>query len=263
MEMPNVKLVIEYDGTHFHGWQKQPKLRTVQGLLEGVLTGVLESRKSVEVAGAGRTDAGVHAWGQVASFNAPLPMPVEKLPRVLNTFLPADIAVRSAEVVPDSFHATRSAKSRTYRYVFRSGGPPSPLRRLYSWHHTRSLNVMRVIEAAPLLVGTYDFSAFRDVGSEAKSNTKTVYRSEVREMGHSEIRYEIEADSFLYNMVRIIAGTLAEIGTGKRAPDDLVRALQTKKRAAAGPTAPPEGLFLVSVNYDEPGEIRDPHVPPA
>ena len=249
--MPNVKLVVEYDGTNFHGWQRQPKLRTVQGVLEGVVTGVLESRKSIEIAGSGRTDAGVHAWGQVAGFHAPLKVPIEKLARVLNTFLPDDIAIRSAEIVPDGFHATKSSRSRTYRYVFRSGGPPSPIRRLYAWHMPRSLNVMRIIQAVPTILGTYDCSAFQDVGSESKNLTKTIYRSEVVQLGHSEVRYEIEADSFLYNMVRVVAGTLSEIGVGKREPGDLLKALLSKKRQMAGPTAPPHGLFLVNVRYDE------------
>src|SRR5262245_51955325 len=175
--MTNVLLRIQYDGTDFHGWQRQPGQRTVQGTLEGALQQLFRTSVPVPVAAAGRTDAGVHAVEQAAGFKAKLPVPVERLAHALNGLLPQDLSVLSARAAPASFHATRSATSRAYRYVIRHGEVPRPLRRRFSWQIKHRLDFESMRRAAGGLVGTHDFAGFQDVGSNLRGTVRTVLRS--------------------------------------------------------------------------------------
>jgi len=248
--MKNVLMLVEYDGEGFHGWQRQPGQRTIQGTLEGALNQLLRKER-VEVAGAGRTDAGVHASGQAVSFKADFKIPVSRIAHALNGLLPDDLAVLSAKEMPLAFHATRSAKSRVYVYSLRHATLPTPLFRRYTWQVKHKLHVAPMRQAASDLVGTHDFAAFQDVGSDLKGTIRTVLRSEVHAATPNEIQYEVEADRFLYNMVRIVMGTLVEIGSGKRRPDAVKKALQTKRRTDTGPTAIPRGLTLAQVKFGD------------
>lgn len=243
--MPNIKLILSYDGTNYHGFQLQENAGTVQGTLEQALGLLLGT--AVRVACAGRTDTGVHAEAQVVNFHAATSIPVDRLPFALNAVLPDDIVVCSAEVVPDSFHARFSAVSKTYAYIIDNAPHPRVLTRKYAYHFRYPLNVTTMAAAASSLVGIHDFAAFRASGSSVRTTVRNLLRLEVTEHD-SFVTITAEADGFLYHMVRIIAGTLLEVGSGRRAPD-LVPVLAACERWAAGPTAPAYGLVLKAVRY--------------
>jgi tRNA pseudouridine38-40 synthase len=238
------KLVLSYDGTDFRGWQKQPDERTVQGVIEAALTRL--SGKRIPVAGAGRTDSGVHAQGQVASFKAELPLKKDELRRALNALLPDDVRVVSAGPAPPGFDARKSARSKVYRYRIFNGLRISPFLFRYVLHWTGPLDLGKMAEAAGRFERTADFSAFSS--NRLLQPVRRVSRSELRKKG-SMIIYTIEADGFLRYMVRTIVGTLMEVGRGKveaRAIEDLFAG---KKRTLQSPTAPAKGLCLVKVIY--------------
>jgi tRNA pseudouridine38-40 synthase len=244
----NIKLVIAYNGAAYHGWQKQAEgIDTVQERVEAAAGRVLGHR--VIVFGAGRTDAGVHAEGQVANlYTTNFSIPLSGLRRAINSRLPRDIAVVSAGEVPEGFHASRSAKGKTYRYRIHVG----PQRRVglhkQVYEYGRPLDVERMRRAAWRLVGRHDFRGFAQ-SAEARENTvRTVHACEVAEEGE-EVRVTVQGDGFLYNMVRNIVGTLIEIGRGHWEAEQVDRVLETCSRALAGPTAPPDGLYLVCVHY--------------
>lgn len=242
--MKNYRLVIGYDGTDFRGWQRQPDGRTVQGVLEEAVFKV--TRKRTVVHGAGRTDAGVHALGQVASIRGVFKLTDEVLFRALNAVLPADIRVFSLGEAPPGFHARRSARSKLYRYRIVHAPQASPLDRRYVLHWPYPLKLGAMREAARLFVRTADFTAFSS--NRDRSPMRTVTRSELRRSG-DEIVYTVEAQGFLRYMVRTIVGTLLEVGRGRIRPADIEAIFGNRDRSLAGPTAPARGLTLVRVDY--------------
>lgn len=240
------RLILEYDGTEYSGWQIQPDRPTVQGELEKALRTVL--REEVRVEAAGRTDAGVHARGQVAAFTTTGgPEPV-RLQRSLNALTGAGLAVRALEPVADDFNPRRHARNRSYEYRIWNESWPSPFRRRTAWHVPHALDVPRMNEAAGRLVGEYDFSSFQAADCDADHPVRVIARSEVsREEG--EILYRVTGTAFLRHMVRNVVGTLVEVGVGERSVEDFRGLLESRDRRLAGPTAPPQGLCLVFVEY--------------
>jgi tRNA pseudouridine38-40 synthase len=242
----NVKLVIAYDGTDFSGFQRQPGRRTVQGVLEetlGRLTG-----EDVEVDGSGRTDAGVHALGQVCHFLTASPIPVSKYPFILQNLLPRDIIAVSAEEMPLNFHARKSACWKTYRYQIDTRPVPDLFERRFRTHLPYPVDLEAMRRAAGHLVGTHDFTSFCSPKTPVEDKVRTIYRLDVGE-DDKGLRIEVTGSGFLYNMVRILAGTLYEVGRGRMEADSIPRILEARDRTKAGPTFPPEGLVLVRVGY--------------
>jgi tRNA pseudouridine38-40 synthase len=244
--MRNLKLTLAYDGTRLVGWQRQAEGDSVQGLLEDALARF--EGAPVTVHGAGRTDAGVHALGQVANVQLSCAHDVETLVRALNAQLPEDIRVLSVEEVSPEFHARFTARSKTYRYQIRHGRIADPFERAYVWHMPERLRVDAMLAAAGVLVGTHDFAAFRSIGSPARDSVRTVTQSTLTD-ADGRMTYEISGNGFLRHMVRAIVGTLVEIGRGFREPESMALLLRGSARGDAGPTAPPQGLFLVRVDY--------------
>jgi tRNA pseudouridine38-40 synthase len=242
--MKNYRLVLGYDGTRFSGWQRQPGARTVQGELEEAVRRITGKRTAVH--GAGRTDAGVHALGQVASLRGAFRLSDEVLLRALNAVLPADVRVFSLAEAPPDFHARKSARSKTYRYRIVHAPQPNPLDRCYVLHWPYPLKIGRMRRAAGLFTRTADFSAFSS--NRDRSPIRTVTRSELRRSG-VEIVYTIEAQGFLRYMVRTIVGTLLEVGRGRLEPEAIEEIFRSRDRALAGPTAAAKGLTLIRVDY--------------
>lgn len=247
--MRNIKMTVAYDGTNYHGFQVQNRtgLFTVQGELEKALFYLTGER--INVYGSGRTDAGVHAWGQAVNFFTDTRIPAERLPLALNSVLPRDIVVRDAKDTDSGFHARFSAKRKTYRYTIYNDRHMNPFWRYYAYHYPAKLDFTEMEKGAALFVGTHDFRAFCAKGTAVKDFTRTVFTCRV-EKGDCLISLIVEGDGFLYNMVRIIMGTLLEIGQGKRAPDSISSLLVSGERKEAGVTLPPHGLCLLSVCYD-------------
>ena len=246
--MRNIKLLISYDGTGFSGWQRQPDRRTVQQVLEeaiGRLTGVAPATNA-----SGRTDAGVHAAGQVVHFLTASGHPPEVFQKALNATLPADVRVNGAWEMPQAFHATLDAKAKLYRYVIDNGRVADPFRTRYAWHVYQRLDAGSMHEAAQSLKGRHDFHSFETHWPNRTSSVRTITHAAVDRAGDA-VRVEVEADGFLYNMVRSITGTLVEVGKGKWPVSKVAEVLAAEDRREAGPTAPPQGLFLVRVRYDE------------
>lgn len=239
--MRNIKLVLEYDGTEFSGWQVQPDRRTVQGMLEGALEELLQSR--VKVTGAGRTDGGVHALHQVANFETSSAVSLNAIKGGVNSLLPSDILVKSAEEMGASFNARRDARSRFYRYRILCAR--SPLRRRYAWELKYSLKLKRMRVACSLLCGVHDLSSFTASPLDGKVR---VLSCEWKKKG-DELWMEVKADRFLHHMVRIVVGTVVDVGRGRLAVDDFAGILEARDRTLAGPTAPPQGLCLLGVEY--------------
>jgi len=242
--MRTIRLTLEYDGTNFSGWQIQKAGRTVQGELERVLSGML--KHPIRVVGAGRTDAGVHALGQVAHFRTEHPIPVEGLQRGLNALLPDDVIVREAKEAAFDFHARFSAKRRSYRYVITRRRRAIGRQYAYFWEDPLDLEAMR--DAAARVLGEHDFRAFCHAGAEVNHHRCEVSRAVWLEEGE-ELRFEITANRFLHNMVRILVGTMLDIGRGKSGPEWMDALLRSGDRTRAGWTVPPHGLFLVGVEY--------------
>lgn len=242
----NVKILLEYDGTNYHGWQRQKNARSIQEVLEEAISAI--TGEKIKVAGAGRTDAGVHAAGQVANFKTNTRIPVEKLPYAINSRLPDDIVVKEARMVPEEFHARLSAKAKVYSYTIYNASFPSPLLRNYTYFFPLPLDMGAMKEAARQFVGVHDFSAFRASGSPVKSSVRQVNRLEINRC-QDLIKIEIEANGFLYNMVRIIAGTLLDAGLHKIKPEEVASIIRSGDRDRAGKTLPPQGLCLLRVVY--------------
>ena len=240
-----IRLLLEYDGTDFAGWQIQPDARTVQATLEEALLQLLGDR--VRVSAAGRTDAGVHAAGQVACFSTERDLEPQGVLRALNALTPPDLTVSAADVVPESFDPRRSAKSRAYVYRIWNRRASSPFWRRYAWHVRGALRFDAMAAAAECLVGEHDFSSFRAAGCDAKHAVRRVDRSEVTREGDL-VCYRIEATAFLRHMVRNIVGTLVDIGHGRR-DEEIEALLAARDRTQAGATAPAHGLCLERVSY--------------
>jgi tRNA pseudouridine38-40 synthase len=247
-----LKLTLEYDGTGLAGWQRQANGPSVQEHLEAALARMLGA--PTPVTGASRTDAGVHARGQVASFRADTAIPVHGLRRGLNSYLPPAIAVVDAVDAAPDFDARRSARGKHYRYQVWTGRERSPLVRLTSLHHPRPLDPEPMRQAAALLVGEHDFSAFRASGCQAKTTTRRVTGVEIR-VEDGMLVFDVEGNAFLRNMVRIIVGTLLEVGQGRRDPSEMAAILASRSRPRAGVTAPAHGLTLMAVRYEPAGPV--------
>lgn len=246
--MPRYRFILEYDGTDFLGWQTQGAgARTVQGTLEAALARLAGG--AVEVTGAGRTDAGVHAEGQVASAAFEVALCAAELRRALNALLPEDLAVVACDVVPDAFHPRRDARAKLYRYAVWNGPVRSPLRRRRSHAVAAPLDVAAMARAAGAFEGRHDFASLRSAGSGVQTTERTLYRCAVEGHAGTEVRLLVEGSGFLRHMVRTLAGTLLEVGLGRRGPDGMAALLAARDRAAAGPTAPACGLTLVRVAW--------------
>ena len=265
----NIKLTISYCGTHYHGWQKQPDVKTVQEVLERAIATITSEEPSIIA--SGRTDAGVHALGQVVNFRTESQIPLDGLVKGLNSLLPQDIAVLEAKDVPWKFHAIGSAVSKTYQYLIINSRTRLPFWEDRAWVYTRSeLDIEAMNEAARVIEGTHDFSSFTASGSSAKTRVRTVSLCNVAHArtplfppsNGNNIMFTIAADGFLRYMVRNITGLLVEIGTGRRDVHDVRAILEARDRAEAAITAPPQGLYLMRVEYDPEAErLKHPFSP--
>jgi tRNA pseudouridine38-40 synthase len=251
--VPVVKLVLEYDGTRFVGWQLQPNGPSVQAEVERALESLHKGPRRVTA--AGRTDAGVHALGQVVSFAEPEPLPVKAYVQGMNALLPPDVAVRAASLESDGFDARRSASGKRYRYRIENGPVRSPLVRLVAWEHFRPLDAGAMRAAAVHLLGRHDFACFQASDCACEHAVREIRRCEVNGERGGRIDVVLEATAFVKNMVRNITGTLVEVGLGKRTPDSIGPLLLTGDRTLAGPTAPPQGLCLEEVFYGARGAV--------
>ena len=247
--MFNTLIRISYDGSNYSGFQTQANASTVQEALERALKVIY--KQPVRVAGAGRTDSGVHARGQTASFQAPFHIAADNLPHALNALLPADIVVTAAEYMPENFHARFDALGKLYSYTIDRAPYPQVLKRLYSWHLPDPLNLELICQAAQLFTGTHDFKSFQTAGSSIVETTRTLHRVEAVEL-HADNMLTIyfEGSGFLYRMVRLITGTLIRAGKGSITLPEIQEAIEGSNPAAAGPTVPPHGLCLEKVIYD-------------
>lgn len=245
--MRNIKLTIEYDGTAYHGWQIQPGLRTIQGVMGEKIAQITQGE--VSLIGAGRTDAGVHALGQVANFTTESTIDLSSLQRGLNSLLPPDIVVRSAEEAEEGFHARFSAKSKVYEYRILNRSHPSAIRRHFAWFIPHELDLISMRRCGKVLIGTHDFSSFRTSGDENRHSVREVLRLEIERRENDLIIVVLEANAFLREMVRSIVGTLVDVGRGKTSPAEFEEILRARDRRRAGMTAPAHGLFLIEVKY--------------
>ncbi|WP_370221951.1 tRNA pseudouridine(38-40) synthase TruA [Cytobacillus sp.] len=245
--MQRFKCIITYDGTHFAGYQVQPGKRTVQGELERALK-KLHKGEDIKVTASGRTDAGVHAKGQVIHFDSPLNIPIEKWEIALNSLLPDEVAIVGAETVPDDFHVRFDAKGKEYRFFVHRSSRRDPFKRPYAYQYPYPLNTDAIKQAAADLIGTHDFTSFCSAKTEVEDKVRELQEIEVHEKEDMLI-FRFRGTGFLYNMVRILAGTLLEVGSGERDPDSMPSVLKEKNRSAAGKTAPPQGLYLWKVFY--------------
>jgi tRNA pseudouridine38-40 synthase len=250
--MKKIKLTIEYEGTAYVGWQRQPNGLSVQEAVESALARIVG--EPVTIISSGRTDAGVHARGMVAHFETNTDLPLSAFREGVNSHLPNDIAIVAAEPADADFHARYSALGKRYRYTVLIGDVRSPLAARTSWHIKRRLDVEAMRSAASLLVGKHDFAAFRSSGCDAQTTVRELFSIDIKKHGRL-LHFDIIGSGFLRNMVRVIVGTLVEIGSGKRSPDEIAELLATGDRDLSGVTAPPQGLCLMQVWYDaEPGE---------
>jgi len=243
-----LKLTLAYDGTNFAGWQVQANERTVQGVLEEVLLRI--TGEASRATASGRTDAGVHALGQVVSLGTGTHLSDKVLLRALNAELPDDVSVLSLQTVHDDFHAIRDSWRKRYQYRLIDGTIRDVFLRRYAWHVFQNLDDQAMQQAAKPLVGRHDFSSFESSGAERASSVRTVTALNVARNDHL-LTVDIQADGFLYNMVRAIVGTLVEVGRGAQPISWPAEVLEAKERSQAGPTAPPQGLFLCQVDYDD------------
>lgn len=248
--MKNFKLIIEYDGTDFEGWQVQAGGRTVQGEIEKALTRMLQ--RPIRITGSGRTDAGVHAFGQVANFRCETHLTPEIFFSGLNSLLPDDIVIRTCEAVPENFHARFDARHKTYHYNIRNCRIPPAIGRQYAWFIRKPLDLDAMRQAVLHIIGTHDFKSFENTGSPRAHTIRTVFDAalETTDAAREEILFRITANGFLRYMVRNIVGTLVDVGRSRLTPEAFAAIRDGKNRGAAGATAPPNGLFLVRVVYD-------------
>ena len=245
--MKNIKLIIEYDGKEFNGWQKQPNKLNIQGTIEQAIKRI--TGEEVESNASGRTDAGVHSLGQVANFKTEYELPIEKWPLALNANLKKSIVIKSAEEVDEKFHSRLSCKKKTYRYVINNSKYGTAIYRNLETHIPQKLDVEKMKEAVKFFEGEHDFKAFKASGTSAKSSIRTIYKALVTEQQDERIYIELTGNGFLYNMVRIISGTLVDVGLSKIKPEEIPSIIESKQRERAGKTLPPQGLYLLNVEY--------------
>ena len=244
--MRNIKLIIEYDGKSFNGWQKQPNKLNIQGEIEkaiGEITG-----EEIDLIASGRTDAGVHSLGQTANFKTESSIPVEKFAIAINSKLKKSIIIKKAEEVDERFHSRYSVKSKRYRYTINNSEMGTAIYRDMEYHFPIKLDVDKMKKAAKYFEGEHDFKGFKASGTSSKSSVRTIYKANVEKQG-DKIIIELTGNGFLYNMVRIISGTLLDVGLDKIGPDEIPEIIESKDRKRAGRTLPAHGLYLVEVNY--------------
>ena len=245
--MRNIKLTIEYDGKDFNGWQKQPNKLNIQGEIERAIENV--TGEKVELIASGRTDAGVHALGQVANFKTISNFPIEKFPIAINSQVKNSIRIQNAEEVDEKFHSRFNCKKKTYRYVIDNSKYGTAIYRNIVYHMPIKLDVEEMKKGIKYFEGEHDFKAFKSSGTSSKSSVRTIYSANIITEG-TNIAIILTGNGFLYNMVRIIAGTLVDVGLGKIKSSDIPEIIESKDRQRAGKTLPPQGLMLLSVEYD-------------
>ena len=244
--MRNIKLIIEYNGKGFYGWQKQPNKLNIQGEIERAI-GEL-TNEEINLIASGRTDAGVHSFGQTANFYTNSKIPIEKFAIAINSKLKKTIVIKSAEEVDEKFHSRYSVHNKRYRYIINNSEQGTAIYKDLEYHMPVKLNVDKMKEAIKYFEGKHDFSAFKASGTSSKSSVREIYKAEIIDKDE-KIYIELTGNGFLYNMVRIIAGTLVDVGLGKIEPEDIPKIIESKKRENAGKTLPPHGLYLMEVNY--------------
>ncbi len=245
--MRNIKLTIEYDGKDFNGWQKQPNKLNIQGTIEQAIKNI--TGEDVELNASGRTDAGVHALGQVANFKTNSEIPIEKFAIAINSKLKKSIVIKKAEEVDERFHSRLNCKRKTYRYIINNSSEGTAIYRYLETHIPQKLDVRKMEQALKYFEGEHDFKAFKASGTSSKSSVRTIYKTQIYKK-EDRIIIELTGNGFLYNMIRIIAGTLVDVGLGKIEPQQIENIIKEKKRENAGKTLPPNGLYLVSVEYE-------------
>ena len=252
--MRRIMLTVAYDGSGYHGWQIEPTGITVEAVLNRALSELL--KEEIRVSGASRTDAGVHARGNLCVFDTDAPIPPEKIAPALLGRLPDDIVVRASREVPQDFHPRRCDSVKTYEYTIYRDSLPDPLVRRTSWFFYRPLDINAMREAARFLVGEHDFMSFCASGAQVQTTVRRITALSVEEEGPF-LKLRVSGTGFLYNMVRILTGTLVQVGLGQKAPEDMPRILEAKDRAQAGPTAPPQGLCLMKIELYPEGFPKD------
>lgn len=245
--MRNIKLTIEYDGKCYNGWQKQPNKLNIQGEIERAIYNI--TKEEVDLIGSGRTDAGVHALGQVANFKTNSQISIEKLPLAINSQLKNSIVIKEAEEVNERFHSRYNAKHKTYRYIINNSKCGTAIYRNLEYSYPFKLDAEKMKQASKYFEGEHDFKAFKSSGTSSKNSVRTIYKAIVKQEGE-KIIIELTGNGFLYNMVRIIAGTLLDVGLGKIQPEEIPEMIESKDRQRAGKTLPAHGLYLVEVKYD-------------
>lgn len=244
--MRNIKLIIEYDGKGFNGWQKQPDRLNIQGEIEKAIEEI--TGEKVDLTASGRTDAGVHSLGQTANFKTDSKIPTEKFAKAINSRLKKSIVIKSAEEVDEKFHSRYSVKSKTYRYIINNSENGTAIYRGLEYHVPMKLDYEKMNEAIKYFIGEHDFKAFKASGTSSKSSVRKILDGNVRKEGERVI-IEVTGTGFLYNMVRIISGTLLDVGLGKIKAEDIPSIIESKDRTKAGKTLPAHGLYLLQVNY--------------
>lgn len=244
--MKNIKLVLEYDGSNYLGWQKQNNGNTIQQTVEKAIYKL--TKEEVDLIGCSRTDSKVHAREYVCNFKTNSTVPPEKFREALNYYLPEDIVILKSQLVDENFHSRYDSIGKMYCYTIINSEVPSAIQRNFSYHFKKKLNITDMVEGSKLLIGNYDFAAFRNVGSSVKTTIRTIHDIKI-EKDEEKIYIYISADGFLYNMARIIVGTLLEVGQGSKSVADVKKILESKDRKNAGKSAPPQGLALVKVYY--------------
>ncbi len=245
--MRNIKLTIEYDGKCYNGWQKQPNKLNIQGEIERAIYNI--TKEEVDLIGSGRTDAGVHALGQVANFKTNSQISIEKLPLAINSLLKNSIVIKEAEEVNERFHSRYNAKRKTYRYIINNSKCGTAIYRNLEYSYPFKLDAEKMKQASKYFEGEHDFKAFKSSGTSSKNSVRTIYKAIVKQEGE-KIIIELTGNGFLYNMVRIISGTLLDVGLGKIQPEEIPEMIESKDRQRAGKTLPAHGLYLVEVKYD-------------
>ncbi len=245
--MRNIKLTIEYDGKEFGGWQKQPNKLNIQGTIERAIEEI--TGEQIELNASGRTDSGVHSLGQVANFKTNSSIPIEKIPIAINTKLKKSIRIIKAEEVEERFHSRLSCKKKTYRYIINNNETASAIYRNLEYHIPQKLDIEKMKQAIKYFEGEHDFKAFKASGTSSKSSVRTIFKADIYQQKDNRLWIELTGNGFLYNMVRIIVGTLVDVGLGKIKPEEISRIISEGKRENAGKTVPPNGLYLLKVEY--------------